>query len=138
LDRVLLHAFKKNQTLRIGSVGELADAVGLAYGLNDTHEQWAHLSESELTRQIDLRWSELMRVIRPRGKSSISDDFFGEREALHALGDPRVAPKASLLPSSKDSMMGVPLQRLPWRTLLAVGGGALALGVALALIAYWT
>jgi hypothetical protein len=42
----------KNPAIRTKSVGELADAVGHAYGLTGDHLQWARTPQAELARQI--------------------------------------------------------------------------------------
>jgi serine/threonine-protein kinase len=52
LDEVLEHALAKNRNIRMNTVGELADAVGHAYGLSGDHRQWATTPQSELARQV--------------------------------------------------------------------------------------
>ncbi|HEV8245656.1 MAG TPA: serine/threonine-protein kinase, partial [Polyangiaceae bacterium] len=75
LDRVLTHAFKKNPSLRIGSVGALADAVGGAFGLSGTHHDWAKTPEAELTVAIEAKLPELLTAAPPSGED---DDDFSE------------------------------------------------------------
>ncbi len=52
MDDVVEVGLAKNPAIRTKSVGELADAVGRAYGLAGDHLQWAKTPQSELARQI--------------------------------------------------------------------------------------
>ena len=52
LDNVLEEALAKNHKIRTKSVGDLADAVGRAYGLDGDHRRWATMPQQELARQI--------------------------------------------------------------------------------------
>ncbi|MDP9033802.1 MAG: serine/threonine protein kinase [Myxococcota bacterium] len=52
LDEVMARALAKNMTLRTGSVGALADAVGEAYGLLGDHRQWAETAQQDLARAV--------------------------------------------------------------------------------------
>jgi serine/threonine-protein kinase len=85
LDRVMVHAFKKNASMRIGSVGALADAVGGAYGLSGTHFDWAKTNEAELAAAIDAEMPTLMLADgRPTSADAFADGFFGETSSLDA------------------------------------------------------
>ncbi|HEX8789342.1 MAG TPA: serine/threonine-protein kinase [Polyangiaceae bacterium] len=52
MDDVIELGLAKNPNIRTKSVGELADAVGHAYGLAGDHLQWARMPQAELGRQI--------------------------------------------------------------------------------------
>jgi tRNA A-37 threonylcarbamoyl transferase component Bud32 len=52
MDDVLEVGLAKNPSIRTKSVGELADAVGHAYGLAGDHLQWAKTPQADLARQI--------------------------------------------------------------------------------------
>jgi len=52
MDDVIEVGLAKNPNIRTKSVGELADAVGRAYGLAGDHLQWAKTPQAELARQI--------------------------------------------------------------------------------------
>jgi serine/threonine-protein kinase len=53
LDDVIADGLSKNAAIRIGSVSDLADRVGSAYGLEGSHEQWASTPEDELRQRIE-------------------------------------------------------------------------------------
>lgn len=94
VDRVLFHAFKKMAALRIASVGALADALGLAYGLTGDHHAWAVTTETELAAQIDARLPAMMQADGGATATDVTaDGFFGESAALDALDAP--APPAA-------------------------------------------
>ena len=156
LDRVMTHAFKKTAAHRIASVGALADAVGAAYGLTGTHLEWAKTNEAELNTRVNAAMPALLATaVAPRSAAaSVADSFFGESDSLDTMGDPFAAAAASLPriaaapgyaaqapgsparpgeESAPQSIAGVPKSS---NTLLflAVGGGALIVGIALVLV----
>jgi serine/threonine protein kinase len=149
LDRVMLHAFKKQPALRIASVGALADAVGAAYGLPGTHHDWAKSNEADLARQIDARLPELMASAgdATQQQANVADAFFGESSSLETFGDPFAgggqgvgaggpgAHAAPMVSATVDDIapLGVP-KGANWALILLVGGGALVLGVVLVIL----
>jgi serine/threonine-protein kinase len=52
MDDVMEVSLAKNPNIRTKSVGELADAVGRAYGLAGDHLQWAKTPQADLARQV--------------------------------------------------------------------------------------
>ncbi len=137
LDRVMTHAFKKNPLMRIGSVGQLADAFGTAYGLSGDHRAWAATPQDELGRAIEQRLPELLaRGVGPT-QSDAADAFFGESEALGALGDPLAggphADKPPVAPtlSGDAEELAIPKQGGGLVLALAIGAVALVLGIVL-------
>ena len=139
LDRVMTHAFKKQAGQRIGSVGALADAVGAAYGLTGTHQEWAKTAEGELTARIAAKLPELLKIAAaPKGPANAADSFFGEADALDTFDSPAAlppgAPNANLQAQALPEVpLGVPKSgnTMLW---VAVCGGALVLGVLIAVI----
>jgi serine/threonine-protein kinase len=103
VDRVMVHAFKKNPAMRIGSVGNFADSLGLAYGLEGTHADWAITPQDKLGAQIQAKSAEVMQSAGAATKTDIADNFFGESEALAIAPDPfartaAVAPPSDAMP----------------------------------------
>ena len=82
LDAVTARAFQKNANHRIFSVGELADQVGLAYGLTETHKQWAARTQQDLEAAIVANLPQLMTQTNARDQ--VVDSFFG---GVGDLGD---------------------------------------------------
>jgi serine/threonine-protein kinase len=110
LDRVLAGAFKKSPSVRIDSVGKLADQVGAAYGLVGSHRDWAYIHEGQLQAQIDARMPELMaQVAEPAPPATAADDFFGESEALGGLPSSAI-PAVGQSQADIDEVAGVPKQ----------------------------
>src|SRR3954471_692844 len=145
LDRVMTHAFKKQAAQRIGSVGALADAIGQAYGLTGVHQEWAKASEADLSARIAAKLPELMKPIAPTGPANVADSFFGESDALDTFDSPAgggmsVRPPAGAVPSARfqggmpEVPMGVPKSGGNMMLFLAVGAGALVLGVLIAVV----
>lgn len=147
LDRVMTHAFKKQAGQRIGSVGALADAVGAAYGLTGNHHEWAKASEADLTARISAKLPELMAAAAsPPKPASAADSFFGESDALDSFDSPAggsIRPPAVGVPSAGPSLAGGAHHEVPMSIpktggnmmlFLAVGGGALVLGVVIAVV----
>lgn len=137
LDRVLLNAFKKSAAVRTESVGALADAVGAAYGLMGTHLDWANLPEKMLTQHIDAKLPELMVAPVAAQGADASANFFGEQDALGAMdqafAQTRAAHAGAVPPSSTiDDIPGVPKSSASWVLPVAIGGGMLAIGIAVA------
>jgi serine/threonine-protein kinase len=156
LDAVMTNAFKKLPAKRIPTVGALADAFGVAYGLEGTHFDWAKIAEGELTARIDARMPALMQVVTPNEaapqKRDAADAFFGESDALEGyagaaqIGGPAVAPMAAapygharLPPTMPMEAVDMAAAGLPKKgpglgILFAVGGGALVVGVLIVIV----
>jgi serine/threonine-protein kinase len=135
LDFALTKAFRKSAAERTASVGELADAVGQAYGLSGVHGDWALRPERELMAEITAR---NQRRRSPSGTSSATADFFNERGAL---GDSEPPSSAALSPASPPRLVYVSAippsgNAVPKRKSGVVVGALLALGVFVALVAW--
>lgn len=139
LDRVMTHAFKKQAAQRIGSVGALADAIGAAYGLTGTHQEWAKASEGDLTTRIQAKLPELMqKAPAPAGPANVADSFFGEADALDTFDAPAAPaapqPPVSMHHAPPDIPLGVPKSGGNTMLWVLVCGGALVLGVLIAVV----
>jgi len=153
LDRVMTHAFKKNASMRIASTGALADAIGAAYGLTGNHFEWAKTREADLVARVNAALPALMVEQAPK-PSNVADSFFGESDSLDAMGDPLAAaagrapapavPAYGAQPAygaanaygapPSDYIAGVPKSSNNLLLILAVGGGALFIGIALVIV----
>lgn len=137
VDDVIAAAFKKNAALRIGSVGELADQIGKAYGLEGAHGEWASMNEAELDRRIEVAVPHLMAARPAALVRDVADRFFGEDNALGSDGAAPVAyatgqPAAAAL--RQGDVGRIPLSR-SWRLLLLLGGLLLAAGAVVLILA---
>jgi serine/threonine-protein kinase len=155
LDRVMTHAFKKTAGQRIASVGALSDAVGAAYGLTGTHVEWAKTAEAELSARVSAAMPKLLATVNAPRVENVADSFFGESDSLEGMGDPFAAAAAAApgavpqvplgappaaaygAPGHADyapqSIAGVP-KSSNMLVFLAVGGGALFVGIALVIV----
>src|SRR5262245_4812414 len=55
LDDVIAEALAKDASTRIGTVDQLADRVGAAYGLDGSYRDWAYMPEQQLETLIEQR-----------------------------------------------------------------------------------
>jgi hypothetical protein len=141
----------KNPNIRTKTVGELATAVGHAYGLEGDHKMWAMASQSELARMIAEARSRAPEV-KPQALEAAADPFAAPAGAVaaamggtpgmgptgtHGMAQsPPAAPSSSAVahypaPSADELPMGLPGvsgQRPAWLIPLAVGIAALVVG----------
>lgn len=153
LDDVLEVALAKNPNIRTKSVGELATAVGNAYGLEGEHRAWAVMPQAELAKKI----SEGMArgpVVAPRALDVAADPFAappgtGTAPIVPAVQVAQGAPPAaqhapppysppaagSTSHDAYDEPAGLPgTERPSWLVPVAVGLAALVVGGGLALV----
>jgi serine/threonine-protein kinase len=104
VDDVLSDALAKDPGTRIGSVAELADRFGAAYGLEGTHRDWAYMPEMQLETLIE--------------------------QNLPKLREQKSKPTATAPPATEDDfVMGVP-SGPPTGLYIGIGVGlAVAVGV---------
>jgi serine/threonine-protein kinase len=93
MDDVMEVALAKNPNIRTRSVGDLANAVGHAYGLEGDHHVWATLPQSELQRLVA---EGLARMPPPAPKPAPA--------ALETAADPFAAPTMASGPSGTSPM----------------------------------
>jgi eukaryotic-like serine/threonine-protein kinase len=119
LDPVIEEALAKNPSIRVPTMGALADRIGHAYGLEGTHAEWARTPQDDLAARIHAGLpAALARHDAERPKPSLRalDDAF----RAGSEGGPGGA-------FSDDLVMGVPTQGPP-KWLIAAIAGAVVLG----------
>ncbi len=135
LDPVIEAALTKEPSIRIPTIGALADRVGRAYGLEGDHTEWARASQDELKRRIEAGLPEALRKhemqVAAAPDTSSMDAAFQSPAA--SAPDPFMAgsaggPSGAMGSFDDDLVMGVP--NAPPRWLLpAVAGAAVVVGV---------
>lgn len=141
VDRVMVHAFKKNPSMRIASIGAFADALGHAFGLEGSHREWATAPQEQLGAIVRDRLPQMMRAAGVAAPD-VADDFFGESEAFGAApgaGPPAPPGSAGQYAPYPDDLvpMGVPKSgNFGLILAFAVGGVALLLGVVLVVVLF--
>jgi serine/threonine-protein kinase len=120
LDRVMLQAFQKAPALRTASVGELADRVGQAYGLEGVHNDWIGLTEAEVEAKITERLPSMMIALpeKPEGDGAL-DDFFGAGGSMLET-DARPQPQPRGMLESSVELAGVPKAMPSWVVPVAI------------------
>lgn len=99
MDDVMELALAKNPNIRTKSVGELATAVGRAYGLEGDHRAWANTPQSELQRLVAEG-----QARAPAGRPA---------PALEAAADPFAAPAAGGTSGTSPLAPPMPPQAAP-------------------------
>lgn len=115
VDRVIVRGLQKTAALRIGSIGQLADELGRAYGLTGDHLEWARTPEAELGRVIQERLPTLLSDVGTEHEDAIGD-FFGESSALgeHQPGrDARVPSMEKSVENGTPTDGGTPAEKVP-------------------------
>ncbi|MFW5740836.1 MAG: serine/threonine protein kinase, partial [Myxococcota bacterium] len=119
VDDALDEAFAKEPSMRVGSVGLMADKLGHAYGLQGSHRDWAYTPEATLQESIDQALPQLME--KQRVAAAAEADPFARAEADPFAAPPRENPNAgATLPEA-----GLSTQEL--RAAVAPSGPPLAL-----------
>ena len=146
LDDVIEEALAKNPNIRTKTVGDLADAVGRAYGLDGNHRDWAKTSQPELTQKIENA---------PKGQAAgavAADPFaapdpfavpLGGAGAVAPMSVPLAAPRGmdAAFQASREAEYeptggeGLPAPRPAWLIPVLVGVAALLVGGGIALFA---
>ena len=139
VDDVIEVALAKNPNIRTKTVGELADALGRAFGLVGDHRAWATTPATELARQMTSGQAAKMGLgdlgVDP---FAAADPFAAPAPAGAAAAPPRAMDAAFQQSREADyeqSTAGVPMARPPWLIPVAVGVAALVLGGGIALFA---
>jgi serine/threonine-protein kinase len=117
LDDFMVKALHKDRTQRYQSCGELADALGHAFGLPRTHEVWAQQSEEEIAAQLGNAAAPAVAAPAPSAAA--------ERERPYAMGALVDAPAAST----------VPVRKAPIGLYIALASALFVLGGVVALLA---
>jgi serine/threonine protein kinase len=134
LDEVMEDAFVKNPTGRIGSVGELADRVGRAFGLEGGFREWALTPQHVLDEAIQ---KALPTLLPTRVRAEVAADPFANPGAT-AMSPGRAMDQAFRPPTSNldiDDQAGLPKKAPSIFVLLGVAALFIALGVVGAVVA---
>jgi serine/threonine-protein kinase len=144
LDHVMEEALAKNSAIRTKSVGQLAEAVGRAYGLSGGHREWASTPQQELARQItEARPRTMAARVAPLAVAA--DPFAAPAEVAPTLPMAAVPPApvrqamdqafaAVREDEFSEGVPGVPSGKPAWILPLAVGVLALVVGGAVTLV----
>jgi serine/threonine-protein kinase len=149
LDEVMELALAKNPNIRTKTVGELADALGHAYGLEGEHRQWAVTPQQVLAQQCAAARD---RVMAPRAAHvDVAADPFASPDPFGAPPPGGAAHRGGMTPSAApramDAAFGAAREadyeqalepivppRPPWLVPLIVGAAALLLGGVITLV----
>jgi serine/threonine-protein kinase len=136
LDAVMARAFQKSASHRIGSVGELADQVGHAFGLDDTHKEWATRTQQDLESAIIAGMPRMQQLAAAR--DATADAFFGMADDLGSLGgesEGSSSPGASLTTQPRLESSALRSKATTrWPVIAAVSGAVLLAALALVLL----
>ena len=158
LDDVLEEALAKNPNIRTKTVGDFANGVGRAYGLEGEHKAWARVPTAELTRQIADAATRAPLPMPQRSLETAVDPFaapdpFAARpgagtnpivppsdpSSANVLAPVNVPYPLSTQPQAyvgnDDGITGIPQGRPPWMIAVIVGVAALLVGGGIAFIA---
>jgi serine/threonine-protein kinase len=158
LDEVMEVALAKNPNIRTKTVGELADAVGRAYGLEGSHRQWAILPQQQLAGAIAAART---RVMQPKvAPLDVASDPFAAKpstgtvplaQAISPVHDVQSPPNVGGIQGARgmdqafsavrqaqyedESLVaGIPQGRPAWLLPVIVGVVALLVGGGIALV----
>jgi serine/threonine protein kinase len=106
VDDVLGESFAKNVSMRVASVGSLADKFGFAYGLTGSHRDWAYTPAQQLGERIE---AALPLLIAPKPSAvAVESDPFAEPDPFKAAA-PAAAMAAAPAPAAPASVQGPPM-----------------------------
>lgn len=155
LDDVLEEALAKNPNIRTKTVGDLADAVGRAYGLDGDHKSWARMPSTDLAQAIARNRG---RPKAPAPRIEAAADPFAAPDPFAAKSGSGTTPLAppmtpaqnmaanlpapsahAMKPSQpaweREARFGIPRSRPSWLVPVAVGVAALLVGGGIAIVA---
>ncbi len=136
VDEVIELALAKNPNIRTKSVGELADALGHAFGLSGDHKTWAKIPVADLAKQIS-EGQTAKAAFADAGVDPFAapDPFAPSAAAAAAPRGMDAAFQQSRELEYEQATAGVPTGRPAWFVPVAVGVAALVIGGGLALLA---
>jgi len=125
MDELMELALAKNPNIRIKTVGELADAVGHAYGLSGHHLTWAHTPQAILGQAIR---AELPKWAAARPAATLGTAF-SKAGGRDATAEPFRTGVSPTLPDDALAM-GLPTGPPRWLVPAIIGTLAVLVGVA--------
>ncbi len=144
VDRVIAQGLQKSAASRTGSIGELADNLGRAYGLTGDHLQWARINESELGEAMRRQLPHLMSGEAADAGSDAIGEFFGDMSVLgeqsvdqeRVTQEPAISAPTSVVESdrgigSHGPTANIPLNPTPRWVYVAL------LGLVLSVLTLW-
>ena len=136
LDVVMARAFQKNPAHRISSVGELADQVGHAFGLSESHRAWASRTQQDLEAEIAAEMPRIQQKSVER--DATADAFFGMADDLGAVATDRVfssnSSSSSMVQATSDVSGLLSAMTSRWPVIAVIAGAVLLATVALILM----
>ena len=121
VDEVMEHGFVKNPQGRISSVGELANRLGQAYGLQGDFRQWAVMPQHQLDETIKVN----LPALQAKVKAEVMADPFAA-SAMDTAFQAAAPPPPASYPMEPAGMpkKGLP----PWLLLVGIGAVCLVIG----------
>ena len=104
LDEVMETALVKNPNIRTKSVGDLADAIGHAYGLEGDHRAWAKIPQATLAQQVEAGRAKAMAP-RAVAVPAVADPFAQPDPFAQGRGQ---LPSSPFNPQSYAATMAAP------------------------------
>ena len=160
LDDVLEEALAKNPNIRTKTVGDLANGIGRAYGLEGDHKAWARSPAADLGRQIadaatrapapraapleaavdpfaapDPFAQKPIAATGPMGAAANAPVANAANAPYGAAQPPQPRPMHQQYAGHDDDLAGIPQARPSWMIAVIVGVAALLVGGGIALIA---
>jgi len=139
VDAAFLEAFAKEPASRVATVGLLVDKLGVAYGLDGTHRDWAYTSECLLEERVEPVLSELVRA---RGAQAVvEDDPFSApiksmplRAEMEDRVEPSVRARSQQLDTVQLQAVGVPKKLSPVLAIAWVVGLLVVVAIVVAIV----
>jgi serine/threonine-protein kinase len=122
LDDVISDALSKDPMIRVGSVAELADRFGAAYGLEGSHLEWARVPEDQLRTRIE-EGLKKPRTGQNAAAAQLRKDLAAMDAAMAGANPPPPVGAGTAGDPFRDDeyIMGVPDQSSSKKTWLIVG-----------------
>ncbi len=131
VDDVIADALIKDMAARIGSVAELADRFGQAYGLSGTHRAWASTPEAELEQAIAASARARSLAARPVPPQPAP----AEAAPTGPQPTPSPPPPVDRFADDDDFVMGLP-SGPPKALLAAAVGAAIVVAIVVAVLLF--
>ena len=131
IDELMEVALAKNPNIRTRTVGELADALGHAYGMSGNHLAWAFTPQEVLGQAIQAELPRMMAA-KPAAMGMMSDPFAAPAPptaGMHPMDRAFVTQERTAPGGGDDFAMGVPQGPPKWLVPAVIGALAVVAGV---------